>query len=100
MLQRGQPAEISASSDTWPDNDITFQLPRLGMLDKYDDTSQIPMLNPKCSSITSVKTPLVPSRMDRWQSVNHNDKRSYESTVIGGEIVSHDRQFSTIAPLT
>ena len=61
-------------------------LRQLGMLQKWDETSHIPVLHPKCQSITSTKFPLKPLRADGWESVDRNDKRSYEATVPGSEI--------------
>ena len=61
------------------------------MLQHYDETSTMPLLHPKCNSITSTKFPLTPSRADGWEPVNRNDKRSFEATVPGSEIVSRSQ---------
>lgn len=58
------------------------------MLQHFDEHSAIPIMHPKCQSITSTKFPLKPLRMDGWESVDRNDKRSFEATVPGSEIVS------------
>jgi hypothetical protein len=58
------------------------------MLQHYDEESSIPLLHPKCNSITSTKFPLTPARKHGWAPVNRNDKRSFEATEVGSEIVS------------
>lgn len=58
------------------------------MLSKWDETSVVPVLHPKCQSITSTRFPLKPIRADGWEAVDINDKKSYQATVPGSEIVS------------
>lgn len=89
LMQRGSPYELPPPSADWPSNDVTTQLPRLRMLDAYDETTTAVLQRPRCQSITSTRFPLKPTRADGWQEVSHNDKRSYEATVLGSEVVSH-----------
>ena len=57
------------------------------MLAPYDEKKALPLLKPFCKSIVSVKNPLYPVRTEGWEAVSRNDKRSYEATVPGSEIV-------------
>lgn len=64
---------------------------QLGMLYKYDPTSSVPVLDPQCRSVTSVKEPLHAVRTTGFQLVDRNDKKSFEGTQVGDEIVSQER---------
>lgn len=110
MLLRDGPVEKQPSDPMWPSMDISRSLPRvslmlldqqplygidvackidqLGMLQPWDETSSIPVLYPKCQSITSSKFPLQPRTSNGWESVDRNDKKSFEATEPGSEIVS------------
>lgn len=107
MLLRDGPIEKPPSDPMWPGTDISRSLPRvghqfslqaffshllmsshqLGMLQPFDETSSMPILYPKCQSITSTKFPLQPLWANGWESVDRNDKKSFEATVPGSEIV-------------
>jgi hypothetical protein len=109
LLQRGGPVEQAASGAHLPSNDIADTLPRvcgiyeqmpykldtltlayfqLGMLQKWSENGSLPISQPRCQSITSTKFPLKPVRADGWESYNRNDKRGWEATTPGSEIVS------------
>lgn len=114
MLLRDGPVEKQPSDPMWPGMDISRSLPRvsalvpqgdvrtsshsilsvfqLGMLQPWDETSSMPLLYPKCQSITSTKFPLQSLSTNGWESVDRNDKKSFEATVPGSEIVSCLRQ--------
>ncbi|KAK9898571.1 hypothetical protein P389DRAFT_167095 [Cystobasidium minutum MCA 4210] len=86
LLSRDGPVEKQPSNPMWPTMDISRSLPRLGMLQPWDETSSMPLLYPKCQSITSTKFPLQPTVANGWESVDRNDKKSFEATVPGSEI--------------
>ena len=60
---------------------------QLGMLHGWDETYQYPTLHPKCESVNSKRAPLHPISMEGWELVNRNDKKSFEATKPGSQIV-------------
>lgn len=58
------------------------------MLWKWSENASIPALHPRCDTVTSKTAPLKPISMKGWELVNRNDKKSYEATEVGSEIVS------------
>ncbi|CAD6578859.1 MAG: CAP64 protein product - [Cyphobasidiales sp. Tagirdzhanova-0007] len=86
LVQREGPIDQDPQNPVWPTHEISATMPRLGMLSKWDETSHVPLLHPKCQSVTSTKFPLTPSRNMGWERVDRNDKISYEATIPESEI--------------
>lgn len=55
---------------------------------RWSKTASVPALHPRCETVASKTMPLQAASMSGWELVNRNDKKSYEATVPGSEIVS------------
>lgn len=61
---------------------------QLSMVSKWSENGSIPVLHPRCETVSSKTMPLKPASMQGWELVNRNDKKSYEATEPGSIIVS------------